>query len=244
MATVACFGCSWTHGATFELGVNWVNELAKLMPEHQFYNLSMAGSSLLHSIWVFDMFTKHYKPDFTIFQITTEGRKTYYLDDKLTDHSYLFGNNFMRSHHDIPNLKTLCLPPEIIQSVNYGTLFRENADFDGDPYFKQRYDFANEYYKLFDRPKTFDLEHKLFSQYVIEHSDLAFFHNLDSVPAVPNNDNLLCIERVFGRDKFLSYSSDGIAYHFTQEGCCQQALLIESLIHLPLVNFSTSNKKN
>jgi hypothetical protein len=244
MANIACFGCSWTHGATFEIGVNWVNALAKLMPEHTFFNLSQAGSSLLHSIWIHEMFTKHYKPDFTIFQITTEGRKTYYLNDKVTDHSFLFGPDFLRGHDDIPNLKTLCLPPEIVQSVNYGTLFRENAAWDGDPYFKRRYDFAKIYYETFDRMKTFDLEHKIFSQYVHDNADLAFFHNLDSVPADMDLESILCIEHKFGKEKFLGYSSDGIAFHLTTEGCYQQALLIKSLIHSPLVAFSTSNKKN
>lgn len=229
MAKIACFGCSWTHGATFELGVSWVNELARLMPEHEFFNLSHAGSSVLHSIWIMEEFEKWQHPDLTIFQISNEGRKTYYLSDRLTDPSYLFGPDFLRSHNDIPNLKTLCLTPSVIQSINYGTLFRESGIW-GDPYFQKRYDFAKVYYETFDRQKTFDLEHKILCDYIRSHAGLPFFHTLDSVPTTYNYDETLCIQHILGKEKFMSFSSDGEGYHFTEEGCRWQAEYMKKFV--------------
>lgn len=229
MAKIACFGCSWTHGSTFEIGVSWVNELARMMPEHEFFNLSQAGSSAMHSIWVMEQFEKYQKPDFTIFQITNEGRMTYYLDEQLSNPDYLFGKKFMRPHDDIGNLKTLCLQPDVVQSVNYGTLFRENA-CPGDPHYEHRYNFATIFYKMFDRPKTFDLEHKILSTYIKNNVNLAFFHTLDSMPPSFGFDDTACIEHAVGKEQFMLYSSDGRGFHFTEEGCRWQAAYIKSLI--------------
>lgn len=225
MAVVACFGCSWTHGATYEVGTNWVNELAKLYPQHEFFNLSMAGSSVLHSITVMEQFKKHYNPDVTIFQITNEGRVTYYLDDTIKKAALLFDQKNLRLNDPLPNVHTLCLMPEQVQSINYGTLHPENAGIDS--HYKQRFDLAEKYYSVMDRDKNFLLEQKIYSLYIKDNVDLAFYHTSYSIP---NDVDLPCIETILGQEQFNNYSSDGQGHHFTEEGCRWQAEYIKSLL--------------
>lgn len=228
MSVVACFGCSWTHGATFDVGTNWVNELAKLYPQHQFFNLSLSSSSVLHSIWVMEQAKKHIKPNVTVFQLSNEGRMTYYLDHEINEPAVLFNGKNLRWNDPLPNVNTLCLKPETVQSINYGTLSRETAT-DTDTGFPQRRKFAEMYYTLLDTRKTFYLEQQVYAYYIKNNVDLAFYHTFNSIPPGTNND-LTCIETVLGHEQFNNYSSDGQGYHFTEEGCQWQANYIKSLI--------------
>jgi hypothetical protein len=224
MAIVACFGCSWTRGTDYETVNNWVNELAKLYPEHEFFNLSTPGSSVLHSTWVMEQFKKLYNPDVTIFQITNQGRVTYYLGHDIDNPKVLFSEKNLRKNDLIPNVHSLCLSNKQVQNINYGTLDPKNAGID--ELYEKRYNFANTYYSTIDKKKTSDLEQKIYSLYIKNNVDLAFFHTLVSIP---HDVELPCIQEILGNDLFDKFSYDH-GHHFSEEGCRWQANYINSLI--------------
>jgi hypothetical protein len=72
---IACLGCSYTAGMPDDFS-NWPEELAKLRPQDNIFNLAVAGSSLLFSLHILQEFKCHLTFDKIIFQITHPHRFT------------------------------------------------------------------------------------------------------------------------------------------------------------------------
>ena len=89
------FGCSWSHGCKgsedFIGKVNWVKELAKKYPQHQFYNYSLTGSSIEFSLAQL----ARVKDGLNIFQITTPFR-FFVWDQKVIDRFFKKDENLFQ----------------------------------------------------------------------------------------------------------------------------------------------------
>lgn len=221
---ILVLGCSWTAG-TWGDTPNWVTSLSELCPHHTFYNCATAGTSLLHSIFIFEEFMSQveqhkHKIDKVIFQITNEGRLTsYYNLKKIIISEWLTKekNNLYRLHIDFNHLG----------NVNYGMLNAKNFSKNFSSSLKLHL-FAKSYYKLFTREFTFDLEHKILVSYLKEKTDFLFFHR---DPGIIELNNLPCIEKELGLEKFNNFCYDE-GKHFNQDGCNWQAHWIKEQLNL------------
>jgi len=207
---IVCLGCSFTSGTTHD-EPNWVTSLAKKHPEHTFFNLALAGSSILYSIWILEEFLKTNKPDLIIFQLTHEGRVTYYKDQEL-DARGVF--SFMNT---VDNYNYIRFPYHLVSCINYGTLNKDKSH--KHPLITEQLHIAEMYYSYFSKSKMFDVEHRAFVHYAKSMADVCFYHK----DAGNNVDGIITIEKVLGTEKFKEFVIDGPGNHFGQDGCDWQA---------------------
>jgi hypothetical protein len=158
------------------------------------------------------------KVDKIIFQITNEGRVTYYKDldpIKLPELLVKKRENYF------------CLEPDWtkIHTVNYGVLHAENRD-SKHPRWSDIKNFARVYYSALTRVEHFDLEHKILIEYVKSKSDIVFCHKRYE-SSFPTGD-LIAIQDILG-DDFNKFVIDN-GSHFNLEGVKWQASYIKSLI--------------
>ena len=216
---ILCLGCSWTAGVNHQ-PYNWVTALSEMYPEHTFYNCAQSGGSLLYGIWVMEEFlakVKNVKVDKIIFQVTNEGRVTYYYNYENFDiNRWLItkSNNLYQLEVDWQNLAT----------INYGTLLPENKSSNHNRW-RDTYNFANTYYSRLSRNMHFDLEHQALVEYIRPKVDLLFFHKKDDI-GIPNVSS---IEDVLGTEQFNRYVIDR-GHHFNIDGARWQAQYIKSLL--------------
>jgi hypothetical protein len=214
MSKVVCVGCSFTAG-TKPNNPNWVRSLSKLHPEHEFHNLALAGSSLLYSIWILEEFLKYNKPDLIIFQITNEGRLTYYKDDDI-DRRGTF--SFMNSEG---NYNYIFFPYNLVSCVHYGTLGKDRSC--GHPLIDEQQQIAKLYYTHLSRKKIFEVEHRALVTHVKKISDVCFYHN----DREDNDTDIISIEKSLGTTRFRSFVEDD-GDHFGQSGSDWQAEFISN----------------
>lgn len=215
MAKIGCVGCSFT-AATHHHRPNWVRSLAKMHTEHEFYNLATAGASVLYGIWILEEFLKTHQLDLVIFQITKEGRLTYFKDHELDQtplETYLQKEN---------NYNYINFPLRTVSCVNYGTL-NKSPDC-AHPLYEEQKNLANVYYSNVSKKRVFDVEHRALVYYVKSISDHCFYHTEDET----NYKDIISIENVLGRDRFNDYIVDE-GQHFGQEGADWQAKFISNL---------------
>lgn len=230
---ILTLGCSWTADRCVDATHNtsWVKELSKITPEHNFYNFAYSGTSVHHSLLILESLLKKSQINFDkiIFQITNEGRLTYYknqnfknLDlkiDKILDNYFVFDIKKNDNFHNICN-------------INYGILSPNNNSTHA--HWNEIKNFAKIYYTNLTREEHFDLEHKIQLEYIKNKVDLVFFHrrfnlsNISSFDYDPNKDHLV-IQDVLGDEKFKSFSVDE-GNHFSYEGCVWEAKYLKSKI--------------
>lgn len=220
---ILCLGCSWTAGVN-EQPYNWVTALSNIMPENTFYNCSQAGSSLLYSIWVMEEFLAKAKQDGVpikidkiIFQVTNEGRLTYYHDYENFDI-----NKWIITKAD--NLFNLEVDWQNLAVINYGTLLPENQSPNHNKW-KSIHSFAAQYYSRLTRNMHFDLEHRALIEYIRPKVDLMFMHKKDDI-GIPN---ITAIQDILGDHLFNGYCIDG-GSHFNIAGANWQANYIKDLL--------------
>ena len=220
---ILVLGCSWTSGL-HDHPYNWVTALAEMMPEHTFYNCAHPGTSLLHSIWIMEKCLEQsneinggIKFDKIIFQITNEGRLTYYheLDDFKV-------NDWIRYKTD--NLYALEIDWQKLCIINYGVLIPENSSPNHGKW-KEIRKFAKDYYTRCTRQHHFNLEHKILAEYVKNKADLVFFHRRDD----NNISGILSIQDILGDEQFKKFVIDS-GDHFGIAGCQWQAKHIKTLL--------------
>jgi hypothetical protein len=220
---VLCLGCSWTAGIK-QQPYNWVTALSKMMPEHNFYNCSQTGSSLLYSIWIMEEFLSNAKEngspikiDKIIFQITTEGRLTYYHDYENFDINQWIvkkTDNLFKLESDRKNLAV----------INYGVLLPENKN-SNHPKWESMHSFATEYYSRLSRQMHFDLEHRALVEYIRPKVDLMFMHKKDDI-GIPD---VISVQDILGDEQFNKFCIDR-GSHFNLVGSVWQAQYIKHLL--------------
>jgi hypothetical protein len=174
---IACFGCSWTAGIHYRIEDsynngfadtgenNWVRQLSKIMPYHNFYNFAFPGSSIIHSIYVLDQVKKNIPIlfDKIIFQATTEGRFTYY-NEPLNNTDFVI---LPRIKQLEDNYFYLDLTMNEVITVNYGTLgYKDHTGFF----------LAEAIYSCLNPRQTFQYEHRIYLDWLKDKVDLLFFH--------------------------------------------------------------------
>jgi hypothetical protein len=154
------FGCSWSDDRVVDNNIttSWVYELSKIMPEHNFYNFAYSGSSVHHSILIMESVLTNFqiKPDKIIFQVTSEGRVTYYKNQDFKNFNLKvekISNNYFK--FDIgkkDNFHNVCC-------VNYGMLNPNNNSSHN--HWTKIKKFAKIYYTNLTKEEHFDLEYKI-----------------------------------------------------------------------------------
>lgn len=218
MAKIVCVGCSFSSG-THYTSPNWVESLAKLHPEHTFYNLAVAGSSVLHSIMMLEQAKRILLPDLTIFQITTEGMITYYKDEQLDQTHW---TRYLNNKGDSSNYKKLLIPIDFVSCINPGTLMKTaNSKH---PLYKEQKMIAEMYYKHFSKKRVFDVEQRALVHYVKSISDCYFYH----LQHETNDPGIISMHGILGEEQFYNFVVDD-GCHFGQEGSDWQAEFLSSL---------------
>ena len=222
---VLVLGCSWTSGTSIAPNINsgygntgeanWVYQLSKIMPEHNFYNFAFPGTSVLHSINIMEQTKKlkNFNFDKIIFQITNEGRFTYYKD---------LESNFVTTERIIQKEKNyyfLDLDFNQVLTVNYGTL--------NHPESIKEYKFAKMLYENFTVEHNFSVEQKVYVEWLKNNTSLIFFHKKDFCL---KDESILTIENLLSKDTWNSFIFDGPGCHFNIEGCKWQANYISQYI--------------
>ena len=212
---ILCLGCSWTEGVP-AAPYNWVTALSEQTPNNTYYNLAQGGSSLLHSIWVMEQFLAQstVKIDKIIFQLTTEGRVTYYKDlDNFKINDWLINIT--------PNLYRLKIQWDKLRTVTYSTASMHPTDAKETELFR----FANMYYSSLTTEHHFQLEHRILIEYIKSRVDCLFFHRRDTT----DTPGIVSIQDTMGDELFLKFSVDN-GCHFGEEGAKWQAQWIQDQI--------------
>lgn len=200
---IAVYGCSWSQGLSLHDYSSWVTELASVCPEHEFYNYSYGGSSVLYQIHLME----NTKADFKIFQVSAPGRLTWWDDVK--DHSkYL-----TQIRDNVWGFRSV----NINHRINTGTIASEKFKYTKPEIHK----FGKMYYSLIEN-NYFVTEHIVHSYYAIKKSDYCFCHT-SSV------NGLDSVYDTLGKEKFESFVIDN-GNHFGKEGQKWQAKWIKEKI--------------
>jgi hypothetical protein len=214
---ILCLGCSWTEGVPAARD-NWVSALAEQTPDNTYYNLAQGGSSLLHSIWVMEQFLAQssVKIDKIIFQLTTDGRVTYYKDlDNFKIDDWLINIT--------PNLYRLKIQWDKLRTITYSTASMHPTT----PKEVELFKFANMYYSNLTTEHHFQLEHKILIEYIKSRVDFLFFHRRDTTGI----SGITSIQDELGDELFSKFSIDN-GSHFGKEGVQWQAQWIRDRLIL------------
>ncbi|MBR19693.1 MAG: hypothetical protein CMA64_06060 [Euryarchaeota archaeon] len=217
------FGCSWT-GLT---SVNYVQELAKLEPDHNFYNWAVQGSSISMSTFLLEQVKRKFKTpnNYFIFQVTNTGRVTWWDDEykQWWDNKYDRAikpekrtNNYYRTkHRDINN--------EIVGGFSAA----------GCPIVLAR-KYQKQYYR-WTSSSTMNHDHRMHCHYAKNNSNFMFFHRAHASKHEEFKDHLV-VENVLGRERYQELcdqlegkTSKKDTHHFGLEGAQWQAKWIRKV---------------
>ena len=202
------FGCSWTGWHN-----NYVQELAKLEPDHNFYNWAVKGSSISISTFLLEQVKRKFTTpnNYFIFQVTNPGRVTWWdekykqwWDDKYEQ--YLIpkketDNYYRTNHRDINN--------EIVGGFSAS----------GCPIVSAK-EYQKEYYRWTSR-STMNHDHRMHCHYAKNNSNFMFFHRRCLHEEFKDH---FIVEDVLGEKQYRKFCNqgDGVT-HFGLEGSQWQA---------------------
>ena len=79
---ILCLGDSFTdHWQDYEESIGWVQQLARCMPEHEFYNWAVSGTGINLHDTLFKKLSLEVKPDLVIWQLTHPARHTFFTNE-------------------------------------------------------------------------------------------------------------------------------------------------------------------
>ena len=202
------FGCSWTGW----LNNNYVQELAKLDPNNNFYNWGIPSSSIHISTFVLDYVKKKFSSlnNYFIFQVTTfsrvtwwdENYKKYLTPEKITDNYYRLGDTARK---------------EILN----GSFSAANCPN------KSARKFKDEYFK-WTSYSTMSHNHRMHCYYAKQNSNFMFFQKPDS--RHKEFEDHLVVQDVLGKERYQELCNQDDMYHFGLEGAQWQAKWISNVI--------------
>lgn len=148
---IYCFGCSFTEGVEANNFISWVDFLAKLLPDYDFFNYGVGGTSELFHAYLLRTLPEKQDSDISIFQITSHSRMTWWnqIDfHKLMHHNkdniYKLNRDIVFQNFDRVNIGVLSQPRDknykfaktyykkmtkIYHSENYRANIRYASDF-------------------------------------------------------------------------------------------------------------------
>jgi len=189
------FGCSWTG---HEL-MNFVMELSKLHPKHNFYNWGVPGSGIGLATFILDQVKIKYPEsnNYFIFQVSNKGRVGWWEKSCV---KYIEP----KRHHELTNYFTLELT--------------RGEDWEGfSPGFNAHTKFAKIYYKNIENNVLYH-ELRIYANYAKQNSNFLFYHN----PPDYSCDEPVIFD-VLGEKTFDEYRYEGDGQHFSKRGCIWQA---------------------
>lgn len=194
---IAFFGCSFTEGPTDDFD-NYVVWLSKLNPQHNFYNFSAAGTSIMYHTYLLEQITKM-DFDVKVFQFTTSGRFTTWTPHNIKEYIIKKYDNYF------------CLNKNYVQYIdrlNIGSVSEKK-------YVTYKVNFGKEYYKRMS-DSCMDLDHRVYIDYIKPKVNFCFHHRKSRDVSIPSVYNSLDISQW---NKFVIDDGD----HFGLEGSLWQA---------------------
>lgn len=200
------FGCSWTGWSNN----NYVQELAKIKPEHNFYNWGILGSSIHISTFVLDYVKQKFSSlnNYFVFQVTTLSRvtwwdekyKKYLIPEQVTDNYYRLGHGANE---------------EFLGSFSAASCPNKHARKYKEEYFK------------WTSYSTMAHNHKMHCHYAKQNSDFMFFQKPDARHK-EFKDHLI-VQDVLGEKRYQELCDQEDKHHFGLEGAQWQAKWISKV---------------
>lgn len=217
---IAVFGCSWSQGLYPDLD-NWVKELAKLLPDYEFYNFSLGGTSLAYSIHLLEqIYDSDINFDITIFQATSEGRLTWWKSHNIFNFLERHGDNLF--HIDKKNIN------DYVDKINYGTVFSKSDLNKNDKIF------GRQYYSRLNLDMT-SIELRSLLEFADKRVNILFSHRSMKKYGL----NYLSVFDTLGEENFKKFVIDE-GEHFSNAGNKWQALwILDKLKQKKLIGLST-----
>jgi len=200
MSNYHFFGCSWTGWEK----TNYVEELSKLVPEHNFYNWGQMGSSIALSTYLLDAVKKNYtgSENYFIFQATTPYRVSWW-DKKADEHALRSIKKKRDNYFKLPFLERdnwwQGFSPSFLPDKTYGKYHKK-------------------YYSI-NTNAVMKHEYKMHYLYATASSDYIFRHLAQNIDII---DNVKCIQNVLDKKTYKKYLSSDNS-HFSITGSKWQA---------------------
>ncbi len=208
---ISCFGCSFTGGIfnDSELRESWPYQLSLTKPDLTVYNFGKQATSVLFSLNMIDQVSEQLKSDLIISQLTEPTRMTFYdrgFKLNLKQDLLQISNNYW------------VLPMSIkgIWPFNGVSGKKQTKENFADPVRAEKYQILEKLMVMHEDQNHFDPEYRAFSHRAQSLSDLVFFHR-KLYREVPGLENIPCIEKLLGTEKFLDLVIDK-GFHFGTDG--------------------------
>jgi hypothetical protein len=200
MSNYHFFGCSWTGWEK----TNYVEELSKLVPEHNFYNWGQGGSSIALSTYLLDAVKKNYtdSDNYFIFQVTTPRRVSWW-NEKFDEHALgsikkIDTNYFKLPFHTVNNWWQ-GFSPSYLKDKSFSKYHKN-------------------YYSI-NTDAVMHHEYKMHYSFAKNNSDYIFRHLAKKTDII---DDVKCIQDILDKQTYEKYLSDDNS-HFAINGSKWQA---------------------
>ena len=212
MSTViSCFGCSFTGGVftDSEPRESWPYQLSLARPDLKVYNFGKQATSVLFSLNMIEQVSDQLQSDLVITQLTEPTRMTFYDSEFKLNLKYdllQISNNYWVLPMSIKGVWPF-------NGVSGKRQTRENL---ADPVKAEKYQVLEKLMIMHEDQNHFDPEYRAFFHRANSLSDLVFFHR-KLYREVPGLENVPCVEKLLGTEKFLDLVIDK-GFHFGTDG--------------------------
>jgi len=208
---ISCFGCSFTGGVftDSELRESWPYQLSLARPDLTIYNFGKQATSVLFSLNMIDQVSEQLESDLVITQLTEPTRMTFYdtgFKLNLKQDLLQISDNYWVLPMSIKGIWPL-------NGVNGKRQIKENLS---NPSTAEKYQILEKLMIMHEDQNHFDPEYRAFFHRANSLSDLVFFHR-KLYREVPGLENIPCVEKLLGTEKFLDLVIDK-GFHFGTDG--------------------------
>lgn len=208
---ISCFGCSFTGGVFTgsEPRESWPYQLSLAKPDLTIYNFGKEATSVLFSLNMIDQVAHQLKSDLIITQLTEPTRITFYdkgFELNLEKDLLQISNNYL----------VLPMSTKGIWPFNGVSGKRQTKENLADPVKAEKYQIVEKLMLMHEDQNHFDPEYRAFSHRAKSLSDLVFFHR-KLYREVPGLEDIACVEKLLGTEKFLKLVIDK-GFHFGTDG--------------------------
>ena len=208
---IACFGCSFTGGVfdSSEPRQSWPYQLSLARPDLKVYNFGRQATSVLFSLNMIDQVSEQLKLDIIITQLTEPTRMTFYDPG--------FKLNLEQDLLQISdNYWVLPMSIKGIWPFNGVSGKRQTKENLSNPSTAEKYQLLKNLMVMHEDLNHFDPEYRAFFHRARSLSDLVFLHR-KLYREVPGSENVPCVEKLLGTEKFLDLVIDK-GFHFGIDG--------------------------
>jgi hypothetical protein len=208
---ICCFGCSFTGGVFIdsEPRESWPYRLSLSRPDLKIYNFGKQATSVLFSLNMIEQVSAQLQSDLIITQLTEPTRMTFYDPG--------FKLNLKQDLLQISN-NYWVLPMSIkgVWPFNGVSGKKQTKENFADLKSAEKYQVLEKLMVMHEDQNHFDPEYRAFFHRANSLSDLVFFHR-KLYREVPGLENIPCVEKLLGTEKFLDLVIDK-GFHFGTDG--------------------------